>query len=186
MARSVFLRGYDEELAEMVVGHMESLGTQFYRNTVPIRLERLESGRIRAFYRQGTKESEADFDTVMVATGRVPSTVGLGLDTIGIRMTGDGKILTEKERTSVPHIYAVGDILHGKPELTPVAIQAGRFLARRLFSDSTSFVDYSLVPTCVYTPLEYSCCGMTEAEAYEAHGKENVDVRSDLELSSRI
>ena len=50
-----------------------------------------------------------------------------------------GKILTKNEQTSVPHIYAIGDCIDGVPELTPSAIQAGRFLARRLYNKSEVF-----------------------------------------------
>ncbi len=48
----------------------------------------------------------------------------------------NGKLATELEQTSTPHVYAVGDVLEGKPELTPVAVQAGKLLAKRLFGGS--------------------------------------------------
>lgn len=98
----------------------------------------------------------------------------------------------------MPYIYAIGDILEGKLELTPVAIQAGRLLAQRLYGGSTvkvSFVlsssetvvsvivslncfflhltqcDYDNVPTTVFTPLEYGCCGLSEEKAVEKFGE---------------
>lgn len=66
------------------------------------------------------------------------------------------------EQTSVANIYAIGDVLYGKQELTPVAIQAGRLLARRLFGGSSVQMNYENVPMTVFTPLEYGTCGLTE------------------------
>ena len=57
------------------------------------------------------------------------------------------------EQTNVPHVYAIGDILEGKPELTPVAIQAGKLLARRLFGASLEKVSFFLRLTCVFVSM---------------------------------
>lgn len=65
--------------------------------------------------------------------------------------TRNGKIpVNDVEQTNVPHVYAIGDILEGKPELTPVAIQAGKLLARRLFGASLEKVSVFLLLTCLY------------------------------------
>ena len=80
------------------------------------------------------------------------------------------------EQTNVPHIYVIGDILKGKLELTPLAIQAGRLLARRLFSDSKQHTDYINVPTTIFTPLEYGCIGLAEEDAQYIYGAEDIDV----------
>jgi len=80
----------------------------------------------------------------------------------------NGKVLAnELEQTNVPHIYAVGDVLDGKPELTPVAIQAGVLLARRLLAGAVAPMDYQHVCTTVFTPLEYGCCGLSEVREVE-------------------
>jgi len=65
----------------------------------------------------------------------------------------------------VPNIYAIGDVLYGQLELTPVAIKAGQLLANRLYAGKTELMDYVNVPTTVFTPLEYGCCGYAEDEA---------------------
>nr|XP_036862063.1 thioredoxin reductase 1, cytoplasmic [Manis javanica] len=88
-----------------------------------------------------------------------------------------GKIpVTDEEQTNVPYIYAIGDILEGKLELTPVAIQAGRLLAQRLYAGSTVKCDYENVPTTVFTPLEYGSCGLSEEKAVEKFGEENIEI----------
>ena len=108
----------------------------------------------------------------------------------------------------MPNIYAVGDVLEGKPELTPVAIQAGRLLAQRLYGGSAVKVfnfcryktalaqidgvffslfmsiffvpqtDYVNVPTTVFTPLEYGSIGYSEEEAITKFGENDIEVRS--------
>lgn len=56
-------------------------------------------------------------------------------------------------------------MLHGKLELTPVAIKAGKLLSYRLFAGAREKMDYVNVPTTVFTPLEYGCCGLSEEDA---------------------
>ena len=71
----------------------------------------------------------------------------------------------------------MGDVLEGKQELTPVAIQAGKLLARRLFGDSKLHCDYINVPTTVFTPLEYGAIGLAEEDAEMIYGSNNIQVR---------
>jgi thioredoxin reductase (NADPH) len=82
-----------------------------------------------------------------------------------------GKITGCKvEQTNVQNIYAVGDVLADLPELTPVAIQAGRLLMGRLFSGSAKKMDYSDIATTVFTPLEYGAIGLSEEDAKAKFG----------------
>ena len=90
----------------------------------------------------------------------------------------------EHEQTNVPHIYAIGDVIDGDAlsppsaltELTPVAIQAGKLLASRLYAGGTEQMDYQGVPTTIYTPLEYGCVGLAEEDAEVKYGKDNLEV----------
>ena len=89
----------------------------------------------------------------------------------------DGKVVcSPAEQSSVPNIYAIGDVVSGRPELTPVAIQAGRLLARRLVNEASILTDYTNVATTVFTPLEYGCIGLAEEEAVARFGEEDVEV----------
>ena len=74
----------------------------------------------------------------------------------------------------MPHIYAIGDVIYGQLELTPVAIKAGKLLAYRLFGGATEKMDYINVPTTVFTPIEYGCCGYSEEDAKKKYGEENI------------
>lgn len=91
----------------------------------------------------------------------------------------NGKVLhDEAERTNVDSIFAIGDVLDDKPELTPVAIQAGKLLARRLCGADDTLTDYVNVCTTVFTPLEYGCCGLSEEDAIQQFGEEDIEVFS--------
>ena len=67
-------------------------------------------------------------------------------------------------------------MLKGGHELTPVAIQAGKLLARRMVGSSKKLIDYDLVPITVFTPIEYGTCGLSEEEALEKFGQESIEV----------
>ena len=115
---------------------------------------------------------------MLFATGRRPCTSGIGLERAGVRVDGDGFVVTDAlDRTSAAHIFAIGDVAAGRPQLTPVAIQAGQLLARRLFGGAGQAMHYSLAPTTVFTPLEYGCCGYAEEAAVEEFGEAAVEVR---------
>ncbi|NXK40450.1 TRXR2 reductase, partial [Piprites chloris] len=187
MMRSIPLRGFDQasmehltQMASLVTEHMESYGTKFLKRCFPTKVEKLESNRLQVTWKNtdlGTEETDS-FDTVMWAVGRAPDTKTLNLETIGVKTNSEtGKIIVDaSEATSVPHIYAIGDITEGRPELTPTAIAAGKLLARRLFGQSAELMDYDTVPTTVFTPLEYGCVGLSEEAAVQCHGSDNVEV----------
>ena len=89
----------------------------------------------------------------------------------------DGKVVcTPAEQSSVSNIYAIGDVVSGKPELTPVAIQAGRLLARRLVNEASILTDYTNVATTVFTPMEYGCIGLSEEDAVAQFGEDDIEV----------
>ncbi|NXT58274.1 TRXR2 reductase, partial [Pluvianellus socialis] len=189
MMRSIPLRGFDQQyffspteqqMASLVTEHMESYGTKFLKRCFPTKVEKLESNRLQVTWKNtnlGTEESES-FDTVMWAVGRAPDTGTLNLEAIGVKTNSEtGKIIVDaSEATSVPHIYAVGDITEGRPELTPTAIAAGKLLAQRLFGQSSELMDYDNVPTTVFTPLEYGCVGLSEEAAVQRYGSDNIEV----------
>lgn len=103
-----------------------------------------------------------------MAVGRDARTDDLGLEKVGVERTKAGKIIGRREQSvSCPYVYAVGDVLEGCPELTPVAIQAGKVLMRRIFTGNSELTEYDKIPTTVFTPLEYGSCGLSEEVAIE-------------------
>lgn len=107
--------------------------------------------------------------------GRYAVTAGLNLANAGVVAESNGKFRVNKqEQTNVPNIYALGDVLYGRLELTPVAIKTGHLLAQRFAGVGTALMDYDSVPTTVFTPLEYGCVGLTEKEAKTKYGDDNI------------
>ncbi|XP_072044137.1 thioredoxin reductase 2, mitochondrial-like [Amphiura filiformis] len=178
MVRSICLRGFDQQMARLVTDQMQSKGVEFLWHIVPQQLEQTQDDHLTMTWMDGNGVSgHLHYDTVMFAIGRDPETSSLNLDLAGVELTASGKIASKNgEQSSVPHIYALGDILQGGIELTPVAIKAGKLLAQRLFGNQTHTMDYEKVATTVFTPLEYSCVGLSEEAAIERHGEENIEV----------
>jgi thioredoxin reductase (NADPH) len=157
---------------------MAEHGTKMIRPAVPTSIEKLPSGKLMVHWKHDVTGLDSDeYDTVLFAVGRTAETQAIGLDKAGVIVDQEsGKIAAVNERTNVPHIYAIGDILKDRLELTPVAIQAGRLLARRLFNGSQILMDYVNVPTTIFTPIEYGCVGFAEDAAIRIFGEDNIEV----------
>ncbi|XP_023931715.1 thioredoxin reductase 1, cytoplasmic-like [Lingula anatina] len=182
MVRSILLRGFDQQMAEKIGDYMANHSIKMIREAVPTKIEQIEKGepgklKVTAKYVKTGEEFVGEYNTVLLGIGRDACTNGIGLDKVGINLNPkNGQVIAEAETTNVPHIHAIGDILDGKPELTPVAIQAGRLLARRLFGGGKEQCDYTYVATTVFTPLEYGACGFSEEDAIAKYGEENIEV----------
>lgn len=113
-------------MAERIGSYMAEKGMKFLRPTVPENIELLEDGRKRVTWTlEGQQQSDV-FDTVLSATGRTADTSKLNLYSTGVKLDKSGKILcTKDDRSSVENIFAIGDVVLGRPELTPVAIKGG-------------------------------------------------------------
>jgi len=169
-------------MANKIGEYMEEHGVNMVRECVPTALQEVEPGtpgkiKVTGKYNDGTEFTD-EFNTVIFAIGRDACTATIGLDKVGVATNPkNGKILHDsKEQTNVPHVYAIGDVLDDKPELTPVAIQAGKLLARRIAGVSNTLTDYVNVCTTVFTPLEYGCCGLSEEDAVKQFGEEDIEV----------
>eukprot|EP01061_Rhynchopus_euleeides_P031758 TRINITY_DN525_c0_g1_i1.p1 TRINITY_DN525_c0_g1~~TRINITY_DN525_c0_g1_i1.p1 ORF type:complete len:622 (+),score=330.11 TRINITY_DN525_c0_g1_i1:198-1868(+) len=173
LMRSIPLRGFDQQMAELIVDFMKQEGTNFRRGVTPTKVEKQENGKLVVTL---SNNSSIECDTVLFAMGRVPD-ASINLEAAGVKTAKSGKIVVDKaERTSTPHIYSIGDVNEGNLELTPVAIQQGRLLARRLYDHGTRLMNLADVPTTVFTPLEYGCAGYSEEEAIKAFGESNIEV----------
>lgn len=164
-------------MANKIGFFMEKNHTKFIQSATPSKLEKLEGpeGQITVTYNQDGKEVQEKFDTVLFAIGRYAITQGLNLANAGLVPEKNGKFnVNNMEQTNVPHIYAIGDVINGQMELTPTAIKTGLLLAKRLYGGSTEKMDYINIPTTVFTPLEYGCCGYAEEDAKKVFGAENI------------
>lgn len=179
MIRSIVLRGFDQQMAKVVTDSMIEKGVNFIFEAIPLSVEKQDDGQLLVTYRnKDGSEAKDIFDTVLFAIGRSANTSKIHLDKSGVEVVKDSdKIdVNEASQTNVEHIYAVGDILYKKPELTPVAINAGRIIARRIMNGSDEVMDYADVATTIFSPLEYGCVGLSEEDAVARFGEDNVEI----------
>uniref|UniRef100_A0A183INJ2 Thioredoxin-disulfide reductase n=1 Tax=Soboliphyme baturini TaxID=241478 RepID=A0A183INJ2_9BILA len=143
MVRSILLRGFDQDMAERVGKFMaDEVGVEKIEDGIP--------GLLRVTAKSNSGETIVDeYNTVSTVVGVLSCSI---------------VCYSNEQSVSAPHVYAIGDTLDGRPELTPVAIHAGRLL----------------VPTTVFTPLEYGACGMPEEVAIDKYGKDSVQVYHSL------
>jgi len=184
MVRSILLRGFDQQMANLIGDYMERHGTKFVRGAVPTKYEPGTSKKVKVTWTDGATGQEVsdEYDTVLLAVGRDPCTPDLNLPSAGVEVDRSGKIIgVNGEQTTAKNIYAIGDVLHNPKvgavlELTPVAIKAGILLAKRLYGGSTHEMDYKTVPTTVFTPMEYGAVGLSEEEALAKLGDDGLEV----------
>ena len=111
--------------------------------------------------------------------GRNPETSKIGLKELGVKYDSKNHlIVNEKYQTSVSNIFAIGDVISNALELTPVAVKEGGIVAKGLFSKTKIWktINYDVIPTTIFTPLEYSSCGISESKAIEKLGKDQITV----------
>jgi glutathione reductase (NADPH) len=161
------LRGYDSSLRDRLIQISLTKGIQFRFNAQITAIAKREDGSLDVAL-DGC--SDMNVDCVMYATGRVPNVKGLGLENAGVETAEDGSIkVNEYSQTNVPHIYAVGDVTN-RVQLTPVAIREGQAFAETVFNDNPQTVDYTNIPSAVFTHPPIAACGLTESEARNSYG----------------
>ncbi len=156
------LRGYDEQIRDRLLQISMTKGIEFRFNAPFQSIEKKADGSL-AVHLENTDPIDADI--VLVAAGRVPNTKGLGLEEAGVELDTDGSIkVDDTNQSSVPSIYAVGDVTN-RIQLTPVAIREGQAFADSVFGGKPTTVDYANVPSAVFSHPPIGAVGMTEAEA---------------------
>jgi glutathione reductase (NADPH) len=117
---------------------------------------------------------QIEVDTVLFATGRVPNTQGLCLEAAGVEIDERGAIAVDAHyRSSVPSIYAVGDV-STSVQLTPVALAEAMVVVDALFGERRRRMDYEFIPTAVFTHPNIGTCGYSESDARAKYGKVSV------------
>lgn len=170
------LRGFDDDLRQELAAALAVAGIDVRPRAVVRRLS-LEGEGVELDVETDGLPSALRVDRSLVyATGRAPRTEGLGLEGVGVRLGPLGEVLTDESgATSVAGIFAVGDVT-GRIALTPVAIQAGRVFADRVFGEKQTEMSYDGVPTAVFCEPPIGTVGDTEAQAVERLGRERVRV----------
>ena len=156
------LRGYDEQIRDRLLQISMTKGIEFKFNAPFQSIEKKKDGSLVVHL---DNCDPIDADAVLIATGRVPNTDGLGLEDVGVELDAKGAIkVDDTNQSSVPSIYAVGDVTN-RIQLTPVAIREGQAFADSVFGGKPTTVDYANVPSAVFSHPPIGAVGMTEAEA---------------------
>ena len=169
------LRNQDPLIVETLLEVLAQDGIQLHTKALPEEVVKNADGSLTLKLQDGRKTT---VDTLIWAIGREPATDVINLEVTGVKTNSRGQIIVDKyQNTNVPGIYAVGDIIEGGIELTPVAVAAGRRLSERLFNNKPNeHLDYNLVPTVVFSHPPIGTVGLTEPQAIEQYGEENVKV----------
>ncbi len=165
------LKGFDREAVEQVREALVASGLDLRFQEQPMAIEG-EPGALTVLTRGGDR---LDCGGVLLATGRRPFLQGLGLEAAGVAVEADRIAVDDDQTTSVPHIYAVGDVTD-RINLTPVAIDEGRALADTLYGGKPRRVNHDLVAKAVFTQPELATVGLSEEEAIERFGRDAIQV----------
>ncbi len=161
------LRGFDDELRAFLAGEMRKHGVDLRVRADLAAIERhgdelaisLVDGEVLAA------------DAVLFATGRIPNVSGLGLDAVGVHQGARGAVIVDEQfRSSVPSIFAVGDVT-ARLQLTPIALAEAMVVVDTLFGSGERRMSHELVPTAVFTHPNAATVGLTEQQAREQYGE---------------
>ncbi|RYO79187.1 hypothetical protein DL762_008298 [Monosporascus cannonballus] len=180
-----FLRAFDPMIQDTITAQYEKIGVKLHKESSQTKVEKNPAtGKLTIYYRDSEHGEGAkleDLDHLIWAIGRSPMTKNIGLEEAGVKLDEKGNIIVDDyQNTSVDNIYALGDVC-GKVELTPVAIAAGRRLSERLFGGEAfreARLDYANIPSVVFGHPEAGSIGLTEPQAVERYGRENLKVYS--------
>src|SRR5438270_11256194 len=156
------LRGFDEDVRAHVRAEMEKQGITILTGCTVTRVDK-HGKELTSHLSNGSSIAS---DQVMFAIGRHPNVANFGLEKAGVAINpNNGGIAVDGwSRTSVPHIYAIGDVTH-RTNLTPIAIREGHAFADTVFGKRPVQVDHSNIPTAVFCQPEVGTVGLTEAQA---------------------
>lgn len=158
----LFLKGFDDEVRRFMVEELENKGITLRFNSQVKWIEKIDHGQKRVHYQDGGCHVA---DQVLFAMGRVPNTVGLGLENTQIELATNGAIkVSENFQTSVPSIYALGDVI-ARAQLTPVALAEAGVFVDHLYGQKRKKMNYELLPTAVFSNPTLAMVGLTEEQA---------------------
>ena len=168
------LRTFDKDIVDVLVDEMAKSGPTLHTHANATEVVKNADDSLTISFDNG---ETITVDCLIWAIGRAANTSVFGLEKTGVKLTEKGTIYSDEfENTSVPGIYALGDVT-GKLDLTPVAVKAGRQLSERLFNNKADAkLDYTDVATVVFSHPVIGSVGLTEEKAIAKYGAENIKV----------
>jgi dihydrolipoamide dehydrogenase len=157
------LPGFDADLTRLVARNLKKQGVEVVTEALANKADQTDRD-VTVTYTVKGEQKQVTAEYVLVTVGRRPNTDNIGLDTIGIKMTDRGLIEVDKQcRTSIPHIFAIGDIVAG-PALAHKASYEGK-VAAEVIAGLPSQVDYKVIPSVCFSDPEIASVGLSETEA---------------------
>ncbi|HYO16015.1 MAG TPA: dihydrolipoyl dehydrogenase [Thermoanaerobaculia bacterium] len=154
----------DEEVSAELQKALRKRGLDVMTGTKLQSVERTDGGlRLKL---EGGKKDTVEAEMLLVAIGRRPVTENIGLEELGIELERGYVKVNEFMATSVPHIYAIGDVIN-TPWLAHVASAEGVLAAEHMAGEKVRPINYDRVPSCTYCEPEVASVGLTEAKARE-------------------
>lgn len=168
---AAILRGYDEQIRDRLLQLSITKGIRILLNSPIDEVRRATNGELTVQLEGG---DAVECDALLFATGRVPNTRGLGLETAGVRIDDKGAVHVDADnRSTCASIFAVGDVTN-RVQLTPVAIREGQAFADTFYGNKPTRVDYDCIPSAVFSHPPLAGVGMTEAAARNQFGSVKV------------
>lgn len=167
------LRSFDHSIVNVLLEEMDKEGIKLHTHSTLKEVVKNEDGSLTIKLEDGQSQT---VDCLIWAVGREPATDVINLEVTGVKTNSIGKVKVDRfQNTNVEGIYAVGDIIENSIDLTPVAVAAGRRLSERLFNNKPNeHLDYNLVPTVIFTHPPIGTVGLSEMQAIEQYGEEDV------------
>ena len=161
------LSGCDRDICEEIDGAARRQGIQIYTSANTEAISQADDGQYIVSFTQGAEHKYLTTGKVLIAIGREPDLTGVNLDQLGLRsnQSGRGIRVNEHMQTNIPHIYAIGDVTD-KLQLAHVASRQGVVAAKHIIGQEIA-MDYSAVPSAIFTDPEIGLVGLSEATAAE-------------------
>lgn len=167
------LSGFDDDLRREIHQAMQQRGIKIVAQSETIAIAPAESGLSVTVTTQQGQETIFSDVVSLAATGRSPNVKGMGLEQVGVTVKKGAIAVDAQYRTSVSHIFAIGDVIDRIP-LTPTAIREARRFADVEFGHNPTPIDYDTIPTAVFTTPEMGTVGLSETEAAEKFGRDAI------------
>lgn len=169
-ARDLVLTRFDHDLRMKLNQAMIDKGIEIIPNTRVTKIEGTDNSKLVTLLDGSIKE----YSKVLFCLGRVPNTSSLNLDVTGVELGSRGEIIVDEyQRTNIPNIYALGDV-KGKVQLAPVAIAEAIAVIKSIYENKPNDLDYSSIPTAVFSQPELASVGCTEEVAALAYKRLDV------------
>ena len=165
------LNSFDLDLSTSLNEAMKSSGIKLINNDELLKIEKKEKS-FDFILKSGQKLNEESF---LYAIGREPNLDSLNIKELNLKMNGKFIEVNKFNQTNQSNIFAIGDVID-KPNLTPVAIEQGRVFSDNFYGNLKRSINYKYIPKAVFSDPEIATVGLTEKEAKDIYGGENIKV----------